>query len=77
METKECGAGNKGKGDGVGAVALKTLVGDFTSSEFKQQTPGELYFKFVKGRNEMPNFEKKIADEEDRWAVVMYIQTLE
>jgi len=79
LYVKQCKTchGAKGQGDGVAAVVLKTIPGDFTSDEFKKQTPGEIYYKFVMGRNEMPNFEKKIQDDEDKWAVVMYVQTLE
>lgn len=73
---KSCHGGD-GLGDGSKAAQLKTNPGDFTSDEFKETPDGELYYKSIIGRDEMPNYEKKIADDEDRWAVIMYIKTLE
>jgi len=69
--------GSKGEGDGVRAIALNTDPGNFTASEFKNQAPGLIYYKSIIGRDEMPNFEKKISNENDRWAVIMYIYSLE
>ena len=69
--------GAEGLGDGTKAAALKTYPGDFTDPDFKEQPAGELYFKSIIGRDEMPNFEKKIPDDEDQWAVIMYMLTLE
>ena len=69
--------GAEGLGDGTKAAALKTYPGDFTAPEFKEQSAGDLYFKSIIGRDEMPNFEKKIPDDEDQWAVIMYMLTLE
>lgn len=68
--------GNKGKGDGPKARNLKTFPGDFGTKEFQAQTDGEIYYQSFVGRDEMPNFEKKITDEQDRWAVVGFIRTL-
>ena len=48
-----------------------------TSDEYKEQSDGLKYFKSFIGRDEMPNYEKKILDDEDRWAVIIYIETLE
>ncbi len=69
--------GSEGFGDGNKANQLETYPGDFTSEEFKSQSDGELYYKSFIGRDEMPNFEKKIPDTEDQWAVIMYIKTME
>jgi len=69
--------GSNGRGDGPAAAALKTFPGDFTTSEFKNQAPGVLYYKSIIGRDEMPNYEKKISDEKDQWAVIMYMLTFE
>lgn len=69
--------GSDGLGDGNKAAQLKTYPGDFTSDEFKAQSDGALYYKSFIGRDEMPNFEKKISDEEDQWAVINYIKTFE
>ena len=49
---------------------------DLSSSEVQGQTDGELYYKSFIGRDEMPNFEKKIRGEEDRWMVVNYMRSL-
>ena len=65
-----------GKGDGPKAASLKTKMDDLTSKEFKALTDGEKYFKSIVARDEMPNFEKKIPDEEERWAIISYVETL-
>jgi mono/diheme cytochrome c family protein len=68
--------GAKGLGDGPKAANLKTSTGDFSTAKFQASTDGELYYMSFIGRDEMPNFEKKILDEADRWAVIGYIRTL-
>ncbi len=68
--------GSKGLGDGAKSASLKTLIPSFAEKKFKAQSDGEIYFQAFVGRNEMPNFEKKIADEGDRWALVNYIKSL-
>ena len=68
--------GNASLGDGVMAKNQKTFPGDFSSAEFQKHTDGELYYMSIIGRDEMPNFEKKITDEEERWAVINYIRTM-
>lgn len=79
LYTKHCRSchGNEGLGDGTKAASLKTYPGDFTSDEFKETAMGDLYYKSIIGRDEMPNFEKKMPDDEDQWAVIMYMLTLE
>ncbi|MCB9016233.1 MAG: c-type cytochrome [Lentimicrobiaceae bacterium] len=68
--------GAKGLGDGPKAASLKTSTGDFSTKAFQDQTDGEIYYQSIIGRDEMPNFEKKITDESDRWAVVYYMRTM-
>ena len=68
--------GKEGYGDGTKAKELETEMRDLTSDEVQAQTDGELYYKGIIGRDEMPNFEKKIRDEEDRWMVVNYLRAL-
>ncbi len=68
--------GKEGYGDGPKAKELKGKVGDFSSSDFQNQTDGALFFKMTTGRDDMPAFDKKIPDAEDRWLVVNYIRTL-
>jgi len=68
--------GTNGDGDGVKAKSLATFPNDLKSPKFKAQTDGEIFYESIIGRDEMPNYESKIPDAEDQWAVVMYIQTL-
>lgn len=77
MYSKHCKSchGNKGLGDGPKAKQMETFPGDFSSEEFQAGTDGELFYKSIIGRDEMPNYEKKITDEEDRWAIINYIRT--
>ena len=75
IHCKSC-HGKKGIGDGSKAAELGTPVPDLTIAEFKSQTDGEIYFKTFVGRDEMPSFEKKIKDEEDRWMVVNYMRAI-
>ncbi len=68
--------GKEGYGDGTKANELETEMRDLTVEEVQSQTDGELYYKSIIGRDEMPNFEKKIRDEEDRWMVINYTRSL-
>ncbi len=68
--------GKEGLGDGSKAEQLDTPSGDFTDDYFTLQTDGSIYYKTVKGRDDMPSFEKKIPDSEDIWHVVNYIRSL-
>ncbi len=68
--------GKEGFGDGTKAKELKTEMRDLTSEEVQAQADGELYYKSFIGRDEMPNFEKKITGEEDRWMVVNFMREL-
>lgn len=69
--------GNLGLGDGPKAKNLKTFAGDFSDAKWQASvTDGEMYFMSFIGRDEMPNFESLIPEQEDRWAVVNYIRTL-
>jgi mono/diheme cytochrome c family protein len=68
--------GSKGKGDGKKAASLDTPIGDFTLPSFKKQSDGALYYKTYQGRDDMPSFEKKITEEEDKWLVINYIKSL-
>lgn len=68
--------GSKGDGNGTKAATLDTKMGSFLSASFKSQNQGEVYYKSIIGRKEMPKFDKKIPDEEEKWAVVNYIMSL-
>ncbi len=68
--------GKEGYGDGSKAAELETEMRELGSEEVQGQADGELFFKSMIGRDEMPNFEKKIRDEEDRWYVINYLREL-
>lgn len=77
LYTQHCKSchGTKGKGDGPKAAQLDTESGDFTVAAFQSQTDGALFYKTSEGRKDMPSFKKKIADQNDIWAVVNYMRT--
>ncbi|MFN8257205.1 MAG: c-type cytochrome [Bacteroidales bacterium] len=68
--------GAKGAGDGNKASGLSTTMRSFATADVQKQTDGEIYYKSFIGRDEMPNFEKKIASDSDRWMIVNYIRTM-
>jgi len=68
--------GAKGLGDGNKAAQLKTEPGDFSKADFQGQSDGSLFYKTSEGRDDMPNFKKKIPDADERWSVVNYLRTL-
>ena len=68
--------GKEGLGDGTKAANLKGDLGDFSSKKFQAQSDGQLFYKSYFGRGDMPNYEKKITNEEDMWAVVNYMRTM-
>ncbi len=68
--------GAKGLGDGSKAAQLDTEPGDFSKASTQSQTDGALFYKTTEGRDDMPSFKKKIADEDDRWALVNFMRTL-
>ena len=67
--------GSEGLGDGSKAAKLDTPCGDFTAESFITQTDGSLFYKSKFGRDEMPNYEKKIPYDEDIWHLVNYMRT--
>ncbi len=67
--------GKTGLGDGVKARTLDTPSGDFTKAAYQSQTDGELFGKTKLGRDDMPKYDGKIADE-DIWHMVNYTRTL-
>ena len=78
LYSKHCKSchGKEGYGDGPKAANLKGDLGDFSSEEFHEQSDGAIFYKSYFGRNDMPNYEKKIPDEEDMWLVVNYMRTM-
>ena len=68
--------GKEGYGDGKKAAGLKGDLGDFSTAEYQAQTDGELFYKTSFGRGDMPEYTKKMPDDEDRWLIVNYMRTL-
>jgi mono/diheme cytochrome c family protein len=68
--------GTKGDGQGIKAASLDTEMRSFLTAGFKAQAIGDVFYKTMIGRKDMPKYEKKIADAEERWAVVNYIRSL-
>lgn len=67
--------GSKGLGDGSKAAQLKTDPGDFSKADVQNETDGTLFYRTTEGRDDMPNFKKKLPDADDRWHLVNYIRT--
>lgn len=68
--------GSKGLGDGPKGASLKTFSGDFSTAAFQAGTDGEIFYRTSKGRDEMPAYDKKIPDANDRWALVAFMRTM-
>ncbi|MDX1829076.1 MAG: cytochrome c [Lutibacter sp.] len=68
--------GKEGYGDGPKADEQKGDLGDFSSEEFQSQSDGALFYKTTFGRDDMPEFKKKLPDDEDRWLIINYMRTL-
>lgn len=68
--------GAKGYGDGPKAANIESTMRSLASKEYKSQSDGVKYYKSFVGKDEMPNFEKKILDESERWSIINYMETL-
>ncbi len=68
--------GKEGYGDGPKADGLKGDLGDFSSAAYQKQSDGALFYKTSFGRDDMPEYTKKMPDDEDRWLIVNYMRTL-
>jgi mono/diheme cytochrome c family protein len=68
--------GAKGLGDGPKAAQLKTEPGDFSKANVQSQTDGALFYKLSEGRDDMPNFKKKLPEADERWSLVNFIRAL-
>jgi mono/diheme cytochrome c family protein len=75
LHCKSC-HGTKGLGDGSKAAQLKTEPGDFSSASFQSQSDGVIFYKSSEGRDDMPNFKKKLPDADERWSIVNYIRSM-
>lgn len=68
--------GKEGYGDGPKADQQEGDLGDFSTAEFQAQTDGELFYKTSFGRLDMPEYTKKMPDDEDRWLLVNHMRKL-
>lgn len=68
--------GAMGAGDGPKAAMMKAPIINFSSKEFQAQTDGDIYYKTLFGRGEMPGFEKKITTATDQWALVAFMRKM-
>ncbi len=78
LYSKHCKSchGKEGYGDGPKADEVEGEIGDFSTSDFHAQTDGALFYKTSFGRDDMPEYTKKMPDDEDRWLIVNYMRTL-
>lgn len=79
LYSKHCKSchGKEGYGDGSKADELDGELGDFSTEEFQDQTDGALFYKTTFGRDDMPEYTKKMPDDEDRWLIINYLRTLQ
>ncbi|MBG7629890.1 MAG: cytochrome c [Bacteroidetes bacterium] len=77
LYSKHCKSchGKTGQGDGTKSGEVDGDLGDFSSEEFQAQSDGALFYKSYIGRDDMPNYEKKMT-EEDMWILVHYMRLL-
>jgi mono/diheme cytochrome c family protein len=68
--------GAKGLGDGPKSATLKAKIVSFKDPAFTAQTDGDIFYKTSKGRDEMPAYDKKLPEANDRWALVAYMRFL-
>jgi mono/diheme cytochrome c family protein len=75
LYSKHCKSchGKEGYGDGPKAEEQQGDLGDFSTEEFQAQTDGALFYKTSFGRDDMPEYTKKMPDDEDRWLIVNYM----
>lgn len=78
LYSKHCQSchGKEGYGDGKKADEVEGELGDFSTEEYQAQTDGALFYKTTFGRDDMPEYTKKMPDDEDRWLIVNYMRTL-
>ena len=78
LYSKHCQSchGKEGYGDGKKANEVEGDLGDFSSEDFQAQSDGALFYKTTFGRDDMPEYTKKMPDDEDRWLIVNYMRTL-
>ncbi len=66
--------GPKGKGDGIGAIALDPRPANFSAPKVQAQSDGAIYWKITEGRTPMASY-KTTLSETQRWQLVNYLRT--
>ncbi len=66
--------GPKGKGDGIGAIALDPRPANFSAPKVQAQTDGAIFWKITEGRTPMASY-KSTLTETQRWQLVNYLRT--
>jgi len=76
LYTKNCASchGKAGLGDGVRARSLKQFPGDFSKTDYQNQSDGDLFYKTKFGRDEMPKYDGKLSDD-DIWNIINCTRT--
>ena len=76
LYTKNCASchGKAGLGDGVKARSLKQFPGDFSKTDYQNQSDGDLFYKTKFGRDEMPKYDGKLSDD-DIWNIINCTRT--
>jgi mono/diheme cytochrome c family protein len=68
--------GETGEGDGPEAMNFEEMPSDLTDGRMmNKMSDGEIFYKISEGRKPMPDFKKKLTDEQ-RWQVVHFVRTL-
>lgn len=65
--------GDFGKNNGIPLVPKPTDMGN---AKVLKQTDGEIFYKISEGRVTMPSF-KNVLQENDRWAILSYVRSLD
>ena len=66
--------GDKGKGDGVAAIALNPKPANYTLPKTQLQSDGVLFWKMTEGRPHMASYKAPLTDTQ-RWQLVNYLRT--
>ena len=67
--------GAKGRGDGIGGIALQKAPTDFRNPLMMSQTDGNLYWKIATGKMPMQAY-KDVLSDEAIWSVIHYLKLL-
>ncbi|MCL4524118.1 MAG: c-type cytochrome [Acidobacteria bacterium] len=68
--------GEAGKGDGPDAMMYEVHPADLSDAHMMgMMSDGEIFYKISEGRKPMPDFKKKLSDEQ-RWQLVHFVRTL-